>query len=104
LVTFFWVTPTPLELAGLFVVGMIGGLSQLLMTYAYRHAPASTLAPFGYVSILWSTALGFLIWSELPGPRMLIGSAIVIASGLYIIYRETRVRSKVIAQPLSEAV
>ena len=104
LVIFFWVTPTLLELAGLFLVGMIGGLSQLLMTYAYRHAPASTLAPFGYVSILWSTALGFLIWSELPGPRMLIGSAIVIASGLYIIYRETRVRSKVTAQPRSEAV
>lgn len=104
MLTFFWVTPTPLELAELLVVGLIGGLSQLLMTYAYRHAPASTLAPFGYVSILWSTALGFLIWSELPGSRMLIGSAIVIVSGLYIIYRETRMHSKVIAQPLSEAV
>jgi drug/metabolite transporter (DMT)-like permease len=104
LLTFFWVTPTPWELTGLLVVGLIGGLSQLLMTYAYRHAPASTLAPFGYVSILWSTALGFLIWSELPRPRMLIGSAIVIVSGLYIIYRETRVHAKVIAQPLSEAV
>ena len=104
LLAFFWVSPTLWELAGLAVVGLIGGLSQLLMTYAYRHAPASTLAPFGYVSILWSTALGFLIWSELPGPRILVGSAIVIVSGLYIIYRETRLRAKVIAQPLSEAV
>jgi len=103
LLTVFWVTPTLAELGGLIVIGLIGGLSQLLMTYAYRHAAASTLAPFGYVSILWSTMLGYLIWSELPGPRILIGAAIVISSGLYIIYRETRQRAQVIAQPLPEA-
>ena len=103
LLTIFWVTPTLPELGGLMVVGLIGGLSQLLMTYAYRHAPASTLAPFGYVSILWSTALGYLIWSDLPGPRILVGAAIVITSGLYIIYRETRQRAQVIAQPLPES-
>ena len=100
---FFWVPPNLHELAGLAVVGLIGGLSQLLMTTAYRHAPASTLAPFGYSSILWSTALGYLIWSDLPGPRMLIGAAVVIVSGLYIIYRETAKRAKVIAQPLPES-
>jgi drug/metabolite transporter (DMT)-like permease len=103
LLTIFWVTPTMPELGGLMVVGLIGGLSQLLMTYAYRHAPASTLAPFGYVSILWSTALGYLIWSELPGPRILVGASIVIVSGLYIIYRETRQRARIIAQPLPES-
>jgi drug/metabolite transporter (DMT)-like permease len=103
LLAVFWVTPTLPELGGLVLVGLIGGVSQLLMTYAYRHAPASTLAPFGYVSILWSTMLGYLIWSELPGPRIMIGAAIVIMSGLYIIYRETRQRSQVIAQPLPEA-
>jgi drug/metabolite transporter (DMT)-like permease len=100
---FFWVTPNLPELAGLAVIGLIGGLSQLLMTYAYRNAPASTLAPFGYVSILWSTMLGYLIWSDLPGQRMLIGAAVVIVSGLYIIYRETTQRAKVIAQPLPES-
>lgn len=100
----FWVTPNLWEWAGLAAIGLIGGLSQLLMTYAYRHAPASTLAPFGYVSILWSTVLGFLIWNQLPGPRVMVGSVIVILSGLYIIYRETRKHAKVIAQPMSEAI
>ncbi len=100
---FFWVTPTWPELAGLAVVGLIGGLSQILMTTAYRHAPASTLAPFGYISILWSTILGYLIWSDLPGPRILVGAAVVILSGLYIIYRETMKQAKVIAQPLPES-
>ena len=100
---FFWVTPNLHELMGLAVVGLIGGLSQILMTTAYRHAPASTLAPFGYSSILWSTALGYLIFSDLPGPRMLIGAGVVIVSGLYIIYRETRKQAKVIAEPLPQS-
>ncbi|MDB5392589.1 MAG: EamA/RhaT family transporter [Rhodospirillales bacterium] len=103
MLAFFWVAPNFWEWVGLIAVGMIGGLSQLLMTYAYRHAPASTLAPFGYVSILWSTLLGFLIWNQLPDARVLAGSVIVILSGLYIIYRETRKRAQVIAQPLSNA-
>jgi drug/metabolite transporter (DMT)-like permease len=101
---FFWVVPNLHELAGLAVVGLIGGLSQILMTTAYRHAPASTLAPFGYSSILWSTALGYLIFSDLPGPRILAGAAVVIVSGLYIIYRETRKHAKMIVQPLPESV
>jgi drug/metabolite transporter (DMT)-like permease len=100
---FVWVTPTLDEWAALLAIGLIGGVSQLLMTTAYRHAPASTLAPFGYASIIWSTALGFLIWSEVPGWHVLAGSAVVIASGLYIIYRETRKHAPVIAQPLSDA-
>jgi len=104
MLAFFWVAPNFWEWIGLATVGLIGGLSQLLMTYAYRHAPASTLAPFGYVSILWSTLLGFLIWSQLPGPRVVAGSVIVILSGLYIIYRETRKQAKVIAQPMSDAI
>ena len=104
LVTFFWVTPAPWEWVGLIGVGLTGGMSQLLMTNAYRHAPAAALAPFGYVSILWSTLFGFMIWSQLPGPRVLGGASIVIASGLYIIYRETRRRAKLVAQPMSDSI
>jgi drug/metabolite transporter (DMT)-like permease len=104
LVSVSWVTPNGWEWAGLAAIGFVGGLSQLLMTYAYRHAPASALAPFGYVSIVWSTLFGYLIWSDLPGQRILAGSAIVIVSGLYIIYRETVRRAKVVAEPLPNAI
>jgi drug/metabolite transporter (DMT)-like permease len=104
LVTMFWVTPNPREWLGLIVIGFVGGFSQLIMTSAYRHAPASILAPFGYSSILWSTLFGYLIWNDLPGTRVLVGSAIVILSGLYIIYRETRKKAQVIAEPLSQAI
>jgi drug/metabolite transporter (DMT)-like permease len=100
---FVWVTPTLDEWLALLAIGLIGGISQLLMTTAYRHAPASTLAPFGYASILWSTTLGFMIWSEIPGWHVLAGSVVVMLSGLYIIYRETRNRAVVVARPLSDA-
>jgi len=90
---FVWVRPEPLEWLALVGVGILGGLSQFVMTSAYRHAPAALLAPFSYSSILWGTLLGYLLWDQLPGSRMLLGLAIVIASGLYIMYRETRLRA-----------
>jgi len=103
LLPFFWIWPTPWEWVGLIAIGLIGGLSQLSMTQAYRHAPASVLAPFGYSSILWSTLFGYLLWSELPGRRTLLGAAIVIASGLVIVYREARQRAIRKAEQLSMA-
>ncbi len=96
---FVWVTPTGWAWLGLAAVGLFGSTFQLTLTHAYRHAPASSLAPFGYAAILWSTLLGYLLWGDLPGPRILAGAAIVISSGLYILYRETRKRRE-IAQPL----
>jgi drug/metabolite transporter (DMT)-like permease len=100
LLPFFWIRPTLAEAAGLAGVGIVGGLAQLTMTNAYRHAPASALAPFGYVAIVWSALLGYLLWRQLPGPRVLAGAMIVIASGLFIIYREARRRSRASSQPL----
>ena len=90
LLLFFWTTPTNWEWAGLIAVGLVGGLSQLTMTHAYRHAPAALLAPFGYSSLVWSTILGYLLWHQLPSTRIVSGGAIVIASGLFILYREGR--------------
>lgn len=91
---FVWVLPTGGEWGGLAAIGLIGGASQLVMTHAYRNAPAAALAPFTYSSILWGTMFGYLIWAELPGRRMLAGALVVIASGLYIVYRETRRRAR----------
>jgi drug/metabolite transporter (DMT)-like permease len=87
---FFWVHPTGWEWLGLAGVGLLGGLSQLTMTQAYRHAPAATLAPFNYISIVWSTIFGYALWGDLPSMRVVTGAGIVITSGLFIVYRETR--------------
>jgi drug/metabolite transporter (DMT)-like permease len=88
LLPFFWVTPTWVDLTLLVSIGLCGGIAQLLMTRAFQVAPASLIAPFEYSAMIWAVAFGWLIWRELPDATIWTGSAVVIASGLYILHRE----------------
>lgn len=85
----FWVTPALADLPLLAGVGLLGGCAQLLMTRAYTLAPAAVVAPFDYTHMLWAVLLGWYLWGDFPGLQVWIGCAIVVASGLYILYRET---------------
>jgi len=85
---FVWVTPTWGDLGLLVSVGLCGGVAQLLMTRAFKIAPASLIAPFEYSAMIWAVTFGWVIWHELPDAAIWTGSAIVIASGLYILHRE----------------
>lgn len=85
---FEWVKPAPEHWLPLIAIGLIGGTAQLFMTQAFRLAPASTVAPFEYTAIVFALLFGVLIWNEIPDAWMLIGTAVVIASGLYILHRE----------------
>jgi drug/metabolite transporter (DMT)-like permease len=85
---FNWVTPDRATLAVLILSGLIGGVGQLFLTEAIRVAPVGVVAPFDYTQLIWATALGYLIWGELPQPVTLAGAAVVAASGLYILHRE----------------
>lgn len=87
---FQWVTPGREDLALLIAVGLVGGVSQIAMTNAFRLAEVAIIAPFDYTTMIWAAALGFVVWGELPGLNVWIGVAIVTASGLYILYREAR--------------
>ena len=69
-------------------VGMVGGIAQLAMTSALRFGPVSVVVPMDYSSLLWATAFGWLVFDMLPGPWTWIGAPIIIASGLYIVWRE----------------
>ena len=83
-----WVMPTPQEFLLLISAGLIGGVAQIFLTTGYRYAQASTLAPFDYVSMLFALLIGYFVFSEIPTAATLLGSAIVIAAGILIIYRE----------------
>jgi drug/metabolite transporter (DMT)-like permease len=87
---FGWVSLPPLQFAGLVMIGVIGGVSHLLLTECYRHAPASVLAPFDYSAMLWAFLLGYALFGELPDAFILVGVAIVIGAGLFVIWRERR--------------
>lgn len=72
----------------LLALGAIGTLAQHLITDAFRHAPASVLAPFEYTALLWGIMIDWTLWETLPGLRVWAGSAAVIGAGLYLIRRE----------------
>jgi drug/metabolite transporter (DMT)-like permease len=85
---FVWSTPTAAELAALVAIGVIGGLSHLLLTESYRWAPASMVAPFDYVQLLWAYLFGYVLFGEIPTGYVYAGAAIVAGSGLFVIWRE----------------
>lgn len=83
-----WVWPSPADALALLGVGVFGGIAQILLTDSYRHAPASVVAPFAYTSMIWATVLGYFLFRELPEAIVLVGAAIVVAAGLFVIFRE----------------
>ena len=89
---FYWTTPDLRGWLLLLALGLLGGFGQIAMTTAFRHADAAFVAPFDYTGIVWASAIGWLFWGEVPGGRLWLGVAIIIASGLYITHREARLR------------
>ena len=71
--------------------GLFGAVGHWLLTVAHRLAPASILMPFTYSQILWVVLLSYVVFHDVPSATTLLGAGIVIASGLYLLYRE-RVR------------
>lgn len=80
--------PTWLVAMALLFTGIFSTIGHLLVIKAHALAPAAVLAPFQYTQILWMPLMGFIIFSDVPGAYTLVGAAIVIASGLYVLYRE----------------
>lgn len=69
-------------------LGFFGGMGQLLLTSALRYAPVAVIVPFDYIQLVWAVLLGWLIWETQPPASTWAGAAVVIASGLYTLYRE----------------
>ena len=85
--------PTPFQTALTVLLGICASLGQWMVVLAHRQAPASVLAPFSYVQLLWASLGGYLVFAAVPDRWTLLGAAIVIGSGLYTAHRE-RIRSR----------
>jgi drug/metabolite transporter (DMT)-like permease len=84
-----WAFPPWQDLTLIALCGLFAALAFYALSQAYRIAPATTVAPFEYVSVPFSVVLGFLVWQEFPGTHTLAGMALVVGSGLYVLRRES---------------
>jgi drug/metabolite transporter (DMT)-like permease len=87
-----WVTPTPADAVWIVFNGASNAVGQYWWTRALHLAPASAVAPFYYLSLIWASVLGFAVWDEIPTVSLIVGSAVVVASGLFLIWRESNAR------------
>jgi S-adenosylmethionine uptake transporter len=85
-----WVAPSTTDFGLMLVLGIVAAGCFLLIARALALAPASLLAPFQYSAIFWAGLFGWIWWQHEPTPRIMLGNAILIASGLFVFYRERR--------------
>jgi drug/metabolite transporter (DMT)-like permease len=83
-----WVAPTAWDSMILVLIGIFGGIGQITVTESYRHAGAGTVAPFAYTSMIYSILIGYAFFGEVPEFIVLLGAAIVVIAGLFVLYRE----------------
>jgi len=98
-----FVAPSWLDLLGLAIAGAGNGIAQFWWTRSLSVAPPSAVVPFNYLSLVWATILGFAIWGDVPTPALFAGSAIVVLSGLYILWRETVRRTRPLPAPAASS-
>ncbi|QCI64343.1 DMT family transporter [Phreatobacter stygius] len=93
LVPMVWITPSSgWVVLGMVATGAFGAIGHWLLIMAHGFAPAGVLSPFIYTQIIWMVTFGALFFGQVPAPHTLAGAGIVIASGLYLLYRERVVK------------
>lgn len=92
LLVFGFRMPTIFDGAMLLLSGATNVAGQYFWTQALRLAPTTAVSPFYYLMLVWAMVIGFLAWGEVPTPGLLIGSAIVVSSGLALLWHESKRR------------
>lgn len=83
-----WIMPDMQISLLLISAGLLGGVAQIMITSSFRFGAVSMLAPFDYASMIFATVIGYVVFSEVPTPAILIGSGLVMTGGALIIWRE----------------
>ena len=86
---FGWRMPTLMEVGMLAIAGTLVGLGHYVQIEALRFAEAALVAPFRYLNMVWAILIGYVVWGDFPDRFTILGSLLVIMSGLYILHRET---------------
>jgi S-adenosylmethionine uptake transporter len=83
-----WSWPPARDLGLMILCGLTSGVGAYCLAQAYRAAPASTVAPFEYVMIVWAVLWGYLFWGNVLGPTTLVGVSLTVGAGLYLARHE----------------
>lgn len=89
-VGFVWQEPSAVDYAIFAAMGPLGLAAHLLIVRAFGLAPASLVAPFNYTRIVWAVLLGYILFDNVPDQMAIVGAALIVASGLYLVIRERR--------------
>jgi drug/metabolite transporter (DMT)-like permease len=87
-----WAEIDLLQTAYLALIGAVATIAHMSVNQALRLAPAAVVVPYTYTSLLWAILLGWLFFADRPTPVMLLGAGIIVASGLFVFYREQKTR------------
>lgn len=90
--TLEWRWPDAAGWATMAFLGLAGSLGHFMLIRAFTTAPASSLAPFSYMQLVWATGLGYLLFGDLPDRWTVAGAVLLAAAGIYVLYRERKLR------------
>jgi drug/metabolite transporter (DMT)-like permease len=82
--------PAPMDAVLLILGGVANAAGQYFWTRALVLAPATAVSPFYYLMLVWALVIGFLVWGDVPTLALLLGSAIVVACGLFLLWHEAK--------------
>jgi drug/metabolite transporter (DMT)-like permease len=85
------------DIPAILIMAISGSLAQVLLTMAYKYAPAATISPISYSSLLWAVSFDWLLWSHIPGWTVMAGAILIISSNLLILWHEQNTRKKAAA-------
>ncbi len=87
-----WITPNGQELGWFWLSGALGVIAHLALVQAMLHADASIVAPLNYVRLIWAISIGIVVFGDWPTAGELVGGAVIVASGLYVVFSAARAR------------
>jgi len=91
---FYYITPSLYDLGVFLMMGVLGAIGVMCIAFGFQTAPsAATVAPYHYTQIFWGALLGYFLFDEVPDQRTIIGAAVIIGAGLFLIWREARRKS-----------
>ncbi|WP_374632675.1 DMT family transporter [Ferrovibrio sp.] len=89
-----WAAIDATTLALLGLIGVVATLAHICINHALKLAPAPLVVPYQYTSLLWAMLLGWIFFADIPSTSMLIGAAIIVASGLFVLHRQNKKQSE----------